>query len=260
MGKSKLIKIAALSAALAIALAVAVFTLGNVQKASDARLALSSIASGEVVPAKVAVKTFSGQNLPGATVEQKALVSPSNGESAKAAVFTFTGSEPKEDGRIVDVFINFGDHQSRDFMLINEKMFTSLISSGSITFRVHPILGGSSFSVYAAHTVADSLAVEPESSFNLIFDLLRASHKASDLTDNKQVQALVVETAKDSGFTKVKAQSLDEGRFAAWLLAVGDLPQLQNTFAPPILVVDGNKVQPESANYNNPQEVYQAIR
>lgn len=228
---------------------------------NHAHNALESIhaSKGDIVPAAVTLKTFTGQRLEGATAKQKSLVATGYPESEKSAEFVFTPEYPDDNTKTIDLYVSFGSQVSRDFMLINQKNFEGLLTSGQAVVKIHPVPGGSMFSMYGAHTVADCLAQSPEHAWQLMFDLMKASAKASDMVDKEEIQELIVSTAHESGFADVRAESLNEGRFGSWLLAVGDDANLQNTFAPPILVVDGRKVQPSVVNYNNPDEVLQAI-
>lgn len=212
--------------------------------------------SGPITPLNTQVKTFTGQKIKGANVNQKEL--QGGGVSATSAVFAFSNGKDSTDRKTVDVYIDFSSAKSRDFILLNQTAFESMIKSGKIELRIHPVPTGSAFAMYAPEAVAEAFSYNPSAAWNTMTELLKAS---STIDTNKpdDIVSTVVKTANKAGVSNVTKKTIKGGTFSSWIVSVGDDKNLQTGYYPPIMYVNGKQISPNGVNFNNSNDITHAI-
>lgn len=212
--------------------------------------------SGPITPLNTQVKTFTGQKIKGANVNQKEL--QGGGVSATSAVFAFSNGKDSTDRKTVDVYIDFSSAKSRDFILLNQTAFESMIKSGKIELRIHPVPTGSAFALYAPEAVAEAFSYKPSAAWNTMTELLKAS---STIDTNKpdDIVSTVVKTANKAGVSNVTKKTITGGTFSSWIVSVGDDKNLQTGYYPPIMYVNGKQISPDGVNFNNSNDITHAI-
>lgn len=249
-GNRNLIIGAVVSLVLVVALSAgAAFFLQPWLKSQDANRVLSSVgmSRGDIRPQNTVLYTFSGQLLKNANVNQKSLtgggVGPSDG-----AVLGFTNGK---DGnkKTLDLYIDFNGSSSRDFVLLNQTSLRSMVESGQVDLRVHPVPSGTALSIYSPEVVAESFVTTPSKSWSLLLETLKLS--ASLETDKSaDVVDALVETAKKSGVSGVDKESITNGTFGSWIFSNGNDTRIANQSVP-VAYVNGRVINRDSVDYND---------
>lgn len=218
---------------------------------------LSNIVSarGDVTAVNTEMLTFTGQTVDNANVDQKAL--GRNGIISEPAGFIFNNGK-NSDKKVVNFYGDFNNQRSRDFILMNREVLTTMIENGVIEFRFHPVPTGDTYSMYASEAVAESMITSPETSWQLIMELLKES--ATLDTDNSDVALEKVLTAVDKAGSKdIDGASIRNGTFVGWLLSLGNDPQLSDGFQLPTILIDGKEINQDEVNINNTDGFRKAV-
>lgn len=204
---------------------------------------------GKITPVNTLAQVFDGQMLENVNIDQKSLVGGANNTASESAVFIFSNGKnsPK---RSLDVFIDFDSQRSRDFMLINQSSLKSMIENGLIELRVHPVSSGSALSIYSPEALAESFLTSPEKSWNFMLSLLKLSAEVQADGDIDILPA-IEEKIKESGVTDISAESIKNGTFSSWIIAVGDDPRLDTGYYPPIIYINETIVDPDVVDFND---------
>lgn len=218
---------------------------------SSAREALDNIAGqrGNIEVVNTELVTFRGQSIPNANIEQKALVNGLVGH--ESAVFAFSNGKTSENKKILDVYLDFNSAKSRDFMLFNQNSLKGMVENNLIELRVHPVPTGSAYSIYAAEAIAESVVIAPDKTWNLMFELLKISATLNS-NSNEDIVNSVVETTEGLGISGIDGESIQNGTFASWIIAVGDDEKLASGFYPPVVFLDDVQVTPDDVFFNDP--------
>lgn len=217
------------------------------QSAQEA-LDSSKNASGPVTPVNTAMVTFQGQKVQNANVQQKGL---GGGEQVTTpAAFIFSNGKASKGRRVVDVYLDFSNQRSRDFLLLNQNNLRGLIESGSAELRLHPVPTGNAFTMYSSEALAESFVTSPDASWAFLFQLMRLSATLKTDSSDEVVNA-IVDTAKAEGVKDVDAASIKNGTFASWILSVGNDPHLKAGYYPPLIYVNDKLLDGNSLNLND---------
>lgn len=212
---------------------------------------------GPITPVNTNVKSFSGQKLENVNIDQKSLTGGNNNTASDAAVFIFSNGK-KENRRIVDVYIDFDSQVSRDFLLINQLSLKNMIENGLIELRIHPVSSGSALSIYSPEAIAESFVKSPELSWGFMMSLLKLSAEVQADGDIEILPA-IEEKIAENGIQEISAESIQNGTFSSWILAVGDDEKLQTGYYPPIIYVNEAIVDPEVVQFNDTDAVRRHI-
>lgn len=227
------------------------YALSRINSGNEAQSALDKIAQQKddlrVVNTKL--ETYKGQKIESANIEQKSLTTAS-GEGADSAVFLFSNGKSSESKKTVDVYLDFSSQKSRDFILLNQSSLKNMIENNIIDLKIHPVPSSSAFSVYAAEAVSESIVTSPNQTWDFIIELLKTSSTLK--TDkNDDIVKAVLKAAKDQGVRDIDADSIKNGTFASWILAVGDDKNLQTGYYPPIIYVNDKIVNPDKVSFTD---------
>lgn len=212
---------------------------------------------GPITASNTTVVIFNGQKLETATIDQKALAL--NNLQTDTAGFIFGNGDNSGNKKILEVFVDFNNQRSRDFMLINRSELQSFVESGSVELHVLPVPTGKAYGAYSAEAIAETFANKPESAWNLMFELLRRGLTVGT-DDVNEVAEIVVETTEEAtNSTFVTTETLRSGAFSSWLISGGNDSRLTNKFYPPLIYIDGQVIDVNAVNVNDPEEFYQAV-
>lgn len=205
--------------------------------------------NGEMIP-------IDSAGIEGTNVEQSALGMA--GVATSPASFIFTNGQPSADRKIVDVYIDFYNQRGRDFILINQDTLKSLVESGSIELRIHPVPTGSAFSLYAPEALAEVFATAPDRGWPVFIGLLKESitlntDQASDIVK------IVADVARENGANEVDEASITNGTFASWIVSVSDDPRLSVGYYPPVVYVNDKELDQSIYDLNSPDSLLRAF-
>lgn len=190
---------------------------------------------GPVVGINTSLVTFQGQKIENANVAQKALASGNVATTPAGFVFSNGKGNPK--AKKVNVYLDFGNQRSRDFLLMNQNNLRGMIENGVIVLTVHPVPTGNAFTMYSSEALAESFVTSPEASWEFLMELMRMS---ATLKTDKQEDILkaIEETAKTVGVKNVDQESVKNGTFSSWIISVGNDPRLKVGYYPPLVYVN----------------------
>lgn len=240
--------IAALTAATLGALSQTV--LSPILKNSKAQTMIENIGktSGKLTPVNTKLETFVGQQIANANINQKAL---SNGlEQEESAVFIFNNGKSDQKHKTLDVYIDFNSQFSRDFFLLNSGNLKNMVERSNIELRISPVQTGSTFSMYAAEAVSEAFATKPNLAWDFIIDLLKLS-ATIDTDKNDEIVEEILKVSESHGLTDISKDSILNGTFASWIIAVGDDAKLQDGYYPPLAFINESLIDPDMINYND---------
>jgi hypothetical protein len=236
---------------LAIAMAFVAFFVINPQienkRANDTLIELWNNA-GNVTLLNTEQTTFTGQSLPSANVEQKALTG--SGVNASSGVFAFNNGKDVENRKTLDVYLDFGSQASRDFFAYNQSMLTSMIRSGQVEVRIHPVPTGSPLSMYAPETLAEVASVQPNKVWDLVLETMKIGPTLQDGTPQETAEAITTMLGNEM-ITDIEPGDVSDGTFSSWILAVGDDENLSTGYYPPVVYLNGAEVSGEDVNLND---------
>lgn len=217
----------------------------------DANKALSNINSsrGSISPVNTKTKVFKGQTLENVNVEQKSLVGGSDNTADEAAVFIFNNGKNGEK-KILDIYLDFDAQVSRDFMLINQISLKSLVESGLIELRVHPVSSGTPLSIYSPEAVAESFVVDPAKSWTFLISVMKLS---AELQNNSKLEPLpsLAKKAEELEIKGITEETISNGTFSSWIIEVGNDAKLKTGYYPPIIYVNDVVVDPDKVDFND---------
>ncbi len=224
------------------------------QRAAESALAGLSANRGELTAVNRDMITYEGQKLETANTDQKGLGVGS--ELTTPPAFIFTNGKDNGDRKVLDFYFDFSDQRSRDALIFNSQTLRSMVESGQIELRLHPLFSGRAYSVYAAEAVAEVFATEPNLAWDTLLVLLRNAPALTSVDDNNALVEGVVEAVQNTGVRSVNSESITNGTFAAWLLSIGNDPKLSGAVAPKLpyilieerpLSLDFNELNDQSA-------------
>jgi len=203
--------------------------------------ALEGIAAsrGNITALNTSMVTYNGQKVAEANVKQKGLGQGDRLTSPPA--FIFTNGKKDDSRKVLDFYFDFSDQRSRDALISNSNSLRALVESGKVELRLHSLLSGRAYSVYASEALAEVFSADSSHSWDSLLVLLRNAPEYADSDSNDEIVKGIVSSVKNTGATSVDAESVKNGTFASWLLSVGNDPKLNGAVAPKlpyILVAD----------------------
>jgi hypothetical protein len=217
---------------------------------------------GSIVAHNSSSVDFKGEGpAPAATVSnQKSL---SVGQTAtNPAAFVFTNGKSTA-GTPVDVYLDFSTQRSRDFIVLNGNALRSLVESGDIQLRIHPVPTNSKFSVYSAEALAEVFEKSPERAWSYLIELMKASavlDQSPTGTQEDEVLSAVVGSASKVGIYGVTANTVKSGAFASWILTVADDSKIDNQFGLPAIYKNNELVDQDSVDINKPDALTKHLK
>lgn len=203
---------------------------------------------GAITAVNTDMVTFQGQKIENANVKQKALAV---GEVVTTpAGFVFGNGKSMPNAKVVEVYLDFSNQRSRDFLLMNQNSLRGMVENGTVILKVHPVPNGNAFTMYSAEAVAESFVTSPELSWDYMMELMRlAAVVKTDSADD--VVGEISKTAKELGVPDVDANSIKNGTFASWIVSVGNDPRLKTGYYPPLVYVNGQILDGNRVNLND---------
>lgn len=217
---------------------------------ADKELQAAVDSHGAIVGGNSDMVGFSqGEKIEGASEKQFALAEGTN--ATAPAYFLFTNGSPSESKRVLDLYIDFSDQRSRDFVSVNSSVLKTSVEYGVIDLRIHSVQTGDAYSIYASEALAEVMATAPEKAWPLYLDLL----KQAPTVDSSGTEAIIesIEQSFDNAnVTEADGKSVEQGMFSSWLMTVGDDPQLSKGAKLPLAYLAGEQV-PEDVIKNDPE-------
>lgn len=203
--------------------------------------------------------TFTGQSVKGANTSQKALAQGST-ETIPPA-FIFGNGKKNSERKVVNYYLDFSDQRSRDALIANSLTLKSMVESGSIELRVHPLLGGRAYSAYAAEALSEVFAADSEKAWPSLMALLRESAALAGLDDVDVMADRITESLNRVGVTSVNRESIQNGTFSSWTLSVGNDPALSDPkgLTLPYILVNGKSLDLSVEQLNDTAAFRKAI-
>lgn len=254
------IAVSALAATLVVLIGVLVWQLYlGPQRSAQSALDGAAANSGPIAALNTDMATFEGQKIDQANVEQKGLAQGSKLTDPPA--FIFTNGKDIADRKVLDFYFDFSDQRSRDALISNSISLRSLVESGQVELRLHPLFGGRAYSMYASEALAEVFAAESDLAWESLMTLLRNAPALASVDSNDEMVKGVVSNLESSGVSAVDAESIQNGTFATWLLSIGNDPQLNGAVAPklPYILVDGRQLNIAVDSLNNPDLFKRAV-
>lgn len=227
------------------------YLLKTKSEAKDAKNTLFNFESkrGKLQPVNTKLKVFKGQVLEGANTEQKALTGGSNNNAEEAAVFIF-GNGKENDKKIMDIYLDFDSQRSRDFLLINQTTLKSLVESGTIELRLHPVSSGSALSMYSPEALAETFVKSPDKAWSLLISTMKLSAESQANAELDVLEALVGKI-EELNISDVTSETIQNGTFSGWIIKVGDDNKLQTGYYPPIVYLNDAVIDPDKVDFND---------
>jgi len=250
--------------------AIAVFVAIPAYQKVQATQAIEKTVSAEpVVVSNSVITTFMGiteeNQLAGANPKQIAL-SP-NGINASEPYIEFSSANASNDSHRVDLYIDFFSQRSRDMISMNQELFTSLIESGTIVLRIHPVVEKDGFSIFAPEALAEVAGTHPELAWNFFINLMKNSDSLLNDTstdtskgaiESSDVIAFIAKIAQNSGVPSgapdgVDADSIKYLSFFSWLYSGSDDAKLKTGYYPPVLYINNQEIDPDDHAFSDPE-------
>lgn len=248
----KLFGLAAGAVALPVALALLVFFVVQprlAETSAQEQLDQLTDARGAIMPANRELVTFTGQKVESANAEQKAL--GSGGSATEPSGFIFTNGKSGDKKRL-DIYVDFAQQTSRDFLLLNQDVLRGLVEGGAVDLYIHPIPGGTTFSMYGPEAVAEAIYYAPEDSWNYLITVLKLSAEIqSEGLENDEIAKALAKRAKEAGIGGIDQDSIQNGTFASWLLSIGNDSKVAAGLTLPALYVDDQAVDTTQLDLND---------
>jgi len=228
-------------------------------QSKDAKNKLINIGNqrGNIAPVNTKLTVFSGQKIESANIEQKALTGGSANDSEQSAVFIFSNGK-NADQEIVDVYVDFDSQRSRDFLLINQLTFKDLVESGIVELRIHPVSSGTPLSIYSPEAIAETFVTAPNSAWNFLISTMQLSAEVQADKELDPLTALVAKT-EELNIPRVNEESIKNGTFASWIIAVGNDEKLQTGYYPPLVYVNNIIMNPDEVDFSDTNAVLKYI-
>lgn len=229
------------------------------QRSAESALNNIVASQGPITPVNTSMKTFEGQKLETANVEQKALASKDGVTNPPA--FIFNNGKNNSERQIMKFYFDFSDQRSRDALIMNSAVISGLIKSGQIELHLHPLFGGNAYSMYSSEALAEVFATDPSLAWDTLMTLLRNAPTISGTDNTDEMVKSIVAAVEKVGPSRVDAESIQNGTFATWLLSIGNDPVLNSATAPklPYVLIGDNTLTLNANELNNPDSFRRAI-
>jgi len=227
----------------------------------NAQSALDSAAAsrGTITALNTSLVTYAGQELETANVDQKGLGQGKKLTSSPA--FIFTNGRENPDRQVLDFYFDFSDQRARDALISNSISLQALVESGNVELRLHPLFGGRAYSMYAAESLSEVFADDPDNAWSALMVLLRNAPALSGLDSNDATVDGIVSALNSQGIETADKESIKNGTFATWLLSIGDDPKLNSATALklPYILVGDRPLNLSADQLNDPDAFKRAV-
>lgn len=205
--------------------------------------------SGPITVVNTDLHAFRGEGLEGVNVEQKAL---GGDEPTSPPAIIFSNGKEGEAKKKLHLYLDLGDKESRDLILLNQSLFKALVESGRAELFIHPVPSGEAYSIYAAEALAEAAFLGPDQAWQALIDILLTADVAlaRELGPNR-LASLIAEAANDAGISEIDRESIQNGTFVSWLLSIGSDPRLTLGTKVPSMFVGESPVELPSLNLTN---------
>lgn len=183
-----------------------------------------------------------------------ALALGKNGSITDPAALIFSNGKDNPDKSTFSIYMDFSSQRSRDFLAMNNGTIKNMIESGVIDLEIYPVPTSDPFSVYAGETLSETFASSPEKAWYILIELLKISTEidtSETVMSNEDIIARIATSSESVGAVDVTADSIRSGKYANWLLTIGDDSRVKNEFGLPGLYVDGTLIDQDSVNIND---------
>jgi len=225
--------------AIVLAVVVALVVMPAVQR-HRAQLMLNDAYTGPITVANSDTVKFNGKKVDKTAPDQLAL--SDDGQEAKDPASVNFGTR----GKSVDVFVDFSDRHSRDFLSLNRNSLKSMVESGRIILRIHPVPSTNPTGMYATQAISEVAAVAPEKTWDYIGDVIKMC-----ATPSSNPAKTFAEAAEASGIRGVGKLNIQSGHFASWIVSGAPTDKI----VLPAVYIDGKK----SDNTNNTTQLRKEI-
>lgn len=211
-----------------------------------ARQALEEVVNqrGVITPVNTSPVVFSGQTIENANIDQKAL--GSGGQATTPASYIFDNDKVGEK-KNVDIFLDFSNQRSRDFLIFNREVLRGMVEGGNIQLRILPVPTGKSYTIYASEALAEAFVSYPDKAWDFMFDLALLYPNTDNSTAETIVES-IANKAQESGMTDITVESIQSGTFASWIISIGNDSRLQTGYYPPLVYVDDKLLDIDNPN------------
>lgn len=224
------------------------------EKSANNRLEKIVSKNGSLTAVNTKIVSYNGTRVPETNKDQKAL--SGNNISLNGAFFMFSNNK-NVGQKIVDLYVDLTNKQSRDFMLINENNLKSLIESGNIILRIHPVPSNNKNSLLYGEAISEAVNTTPNRSWNFLYSILK-NDIISQNSNNTDIINDIVAMAKKNGINDIDAKSIVNGTFASWLVDAGKDDKLNTGYYPPIIYVNNNLID-KNTNINDPSNFRKVV-
>lgn len=224
------------------------------EKKSAERTLVDAVANhGSIRGYNTSTVNFKGEGPAPATSSSNQKSLSVGSEATNPASFIFNNGKSTS-GTPVDVYLDFSDQRSRDFIVLNNSALRNLVESGEIQLKIHPVPTKSKFSVYAAEALAEVFQQSPDRAWSYLLELMKASavlDQSPTGTQEDEVLSAVAGSAAKVNINGITANTIKSGAFASWILSVADDSKVQNQFGLPGIYKNGELVNQDSVDINN---------
>lgn len=244
------------SSALILALLTHFFLLPILQ-VEKAREELNGISRsyGVIRPFNTDLMLFEGKKMENVNFEQKGL--SKNGIMTTPPAFIFTNGKDYAKKKF-EVYIDFSEQRSRDFILLNQNVIKKLVESGTMDLHIHAVPTGKPYSMYAAETLAETFYTSPDKAWEALIELLKLSAVIETENIADPVES-ILEKIERIGVTGVDEESIRNGTFASWIVSISDDERLVRGVSFPLIYLNNNVVDHSLVDINNPDAIQKFI-
>lgn len=226
---------------------VYLFVIQPIQVRGEAEERLQGLAPTPVIISAIntEILPFEGENPLELPTAQKAL--GMNEMITEPPAFIFG-----EEGTHLTLYLNFGDQRSREALLLHQDLWEAYIKSGKIQLSIVPVIGGRSYGLYAAEAVAESVALEPDKTWEFLLEILK---KGAEVESRDDILNAITNLASQQELF-IDAASLNNGTFVSWLLSSTGLPVGSKV---PLLALDNTPVDIQLTNEEELKEFLDGV-
>lgn len=214
---------------------------------------INSLKKGSVKAYFAKIEEFKGEAIEGTTPKQVKLATKIKGSFDKdGAVFEFFDKESVEKYGIstLDLFIDFSNVASRDFLAVNSPILERFIKTEGLVVRVHPIPNNHPMSMLIPEAVAQSIAEDSSLSWNFMVKLNKNT-KGFETDDSISLANSIASEVDEFGY-KISAKSILHGAYSSWIYENSKNETLKLKSAP-IIIFGITPLTDESVVIHDPE-------
>lgn len=216
----------------------------------EAKKELLSISANhnDIIALNTNLYPYLGENKLDLSTDQKGLGIESIEDPA-----SFIFGNGKRISQTLEVFMDFSEQKSRDFILANQIVLKNSIEKGEIILKVYPLIGDSPYAIYSTEALSEGFYLSPENSWTFFIELLKKS--AEIKSDNRDtIINSIINVANNAGIPEIDAVSIARGTFVSWLISGSEATDIEGKPLP-VVKLDGKTLDIT----NNFEELRSAI-